>query len=70
MDAAAELVGTQQLQGISSHVMFLARGKTGPFRVSAEAIAVPRAGGGTHRRARRGRRRQGDHHRLPLFEEG
>ena len=38
MDAAAELVGTQQLQGISSHVMFLARGKTGPFRVSAEAI--------------------------------
>ena len=44
MDAAAELLGTQQLQGISSHVMFLARGKTGPFRVSAEVIAGTGAG--------------------------
>ncbi|MDV3129615.1 hypothetical protein M1247_32250 [Mycobacterium sp. 21AC1] len=27
------------LQGVSSHVMFLARGKTGPFRVDTEAFA-------------------------------
>jgi len=31
-------VGTDRLQGVSSHVMFLARGKIGPFRVSAEPI--------------------------------
>jgi len=38
LDAAAALVGTDRLQGVSSHVMFLARGKIGPFRVAAEAI--------------------------------
>jgi acyl-coenzyme A thioesterase PaaI-like protein len=38
-DAAAQLAGTDALQGISSHVMFLARGKVGPFRVEAEAMA-------------------------------
>lgn len=38
-DAAAGLVGTDQLQGASSHVMFLARGKVGPFRVEALPIA-------------------------------
>jgi hypothetical protein len=35
VDAAGGAVGTDQLQGISSHVMFLARGKVGPFRVEA-----------------------------------
>lgn len=38
MDAAAELVGTDRLQARSWHVMFLARGKVGPFRVDAEAV--------------------------------
>jgi acyl-coenzyme A thioesterase PaaI-like protein len=38
-DAAAQLAGTDALQGISSHVMFLARGKVGPFRVESEAMA-------------------------------
>ena len=38
LDAAAALVGSDQLQGVSSHVMFLSRGKAGPFRVEAEPI--------------------------------
>jgi len=38
LDAAAALVGSDRLQGVSSHVMFLARGKVGPFQVAAEAI--------------------------------
>jgi hypothetical protein len=38
-DAAAEAVKTDLLQGVSSHVMFLARGKVGPFRVEAEPHA-------------------------------
>lgn len=38
LDAAAALAGTDRLQGVSSHVMFLARGKVGPFRVVAEPI--------------------------------
>jgi hypothetical protein len=38
LDAAAEVAGTDQLQGVSSHVMFLARGKSGPFRVDAQPI--------------------------------
>jgi hypothetical protein len=37
-DAAAELAGTDRVQGVSSHVMFLARGKVGPFRVEAEPM--------------------------------
>ncbi|OAN37570.1 hypothetical protein [Mycolicibacterium iranicum] len=40
---AAELSGTTRLHGVSSHVMFVARGKAGPFRVDAET--VPGAGG-------------------------
>ncbi len=36
---AAETVGTDRLQGVSSHVMFVARGKTGPFRIEAEPLA-------------------------------
>jgi hypothetical protein len=38
-EVAAEVVGTDALQGISSHVMFLARGKVGPFRVETDAMA-------------------------------
>jgi hypothetical protein len=40
-DLAAAVAGTQELQGVSSHVMFLARGKTGPFRVDGDAFAGP-----------------------------
>ena len=36
MDAAAELAGTDALQIEDWHVMFVARGKTGPFRAVAE----------------------------------
>jgi hypothetical protein len=39
LDLAAGAVGTDRLQGVSSHVMFLARGKTGPFRAEGEAAA-------------------------------
>ncbi|HMC68642.1 MAG TPA: hypothetical protein VKJ07_05760 [Mycobacteriales bacterium] len=35
---ASELVGTAMLQMQSWHVMFLARGKVGPFRVEGEAV--------------------------------
>jgi hypothetical protein len=38
-DAAVEASGTDRLQIRSWHVMFLARGKTGPFRVDAEGFA-------------------------------
>jgi hypothetical protein len=38
-DAAQERARTDRLQVESAHVMFLARGKTGPFRVDAEAYA-------------------------------
>ena len=37
-ELAAEGAGTDRLQAISSHVMFLARGKVGPFRADAEAL--------------------------------
>lgn len=37
IDAAAEAVGTRRLQVVSWHVMFMARGKVGPFRVEATA---------------------------------
>jgi hypothetical protein len=39
IDLAASLVGTDRLQGVSSHVMFLARGKVGPFRVDGAPVA-------------------------------
>jgi hypothetical protein len=39
IDAAAELAGTDRIQGVSVHVMFLARGKVGPFRVDAEPMS-------------------------------
>jgi hypothetical protein len=38
IDLAAELVGTDRLQMEAWHVMFLARGKVGPFRVEGEAV--------------------------------
>jgi len=38
IDLAAELAGTDKLQMLSWHVMFLARGKVGPFRVEGEAV--------------------------------
>jgi hypothetical protein len=37
IDVAAELVGTDQLQMEAWHVMFLARGKIGPFRAEGQA---------------------------------
>ena len=41
VDLAAELAGTRRLQVRSWHVMFLARGKTGPFRVDGTTPAGP-----------------------------
>jgi hypothetical protein len=38
-DAAADFAGTDRLHGVSCHVMFVARGKAGPFRVDAEPMA-------------------------------
>lgn len=38
-DMAARVVGTERVQGVSSHLMFLARGKVGPFRVEGEPVA-------------------------------
>ncbi len=38
---AAELTGTTRLHGVASHVMFMARGKAGPFRVEAEPMSGP-----------------------------
>ncbi len=38
IDLAAERVGTDRLQMQTWHVMFLARGKIGPFRVDGEAV--------------------------------
>jgi len=40
-DLAAEVAGAGELQGVASHVMFLARGKAGPFRVDGDAFAGP-----------------------------
>lgn len=37
-DMAAQLVGTDRLQMSTWHVMFMARGKRGPFRVEGEAV--------------------------------
>ena len=41
VDAASEAAGTDRVQGVSAHVMFLARGKAGPFRVEAESMTGP-----------------------------
>jgi hypothetical protein len=37
IDLAAEAVGTRKLQVVSWHVMFMSRGKVGPFRVEGTA---------------------------------
>jgi len=39
LDTAASIAGTDALQGVSSHVMFVARGKVGPFRVEGEPFS-------------------------------
>lgn len=41
VDVVADLAGTRRLQVRSWHVMFMARGKTGPFRVDATAYDAP-----------------------------
>ena len=38
IESASGVAGTDQVQGVSSHVMFVARGKIGPFRVEAEPM--------------------------------
>lgn len=38
IDLAAELAGTRKLQVVSWHVMFMSRGKVGPFRVEGTAV--------------------------------
>lgn len=38
IDAAAAVAGTDRLHGMSCHVMFMARGKAGPFRVDTEPV--------------------------------
>jgi hypothetical protein len=37
IDLAADAVGTRKLQVVSWHVMFMSRGKVGPFRVDGTA---------------------------------
>ena len=37
IDMAADAVGTRKLQAVSWHVMFMSRGKVGPFRVDGTA---------------------------------
>ena len=37
-ELAAQIAGTAAVQGVSSHIMFLARGKVGPFRVECDPI--------------------------------
>jgi hypothetical protein len=39
IDLAADAVGTRKLQMVSWHVMFMSRGKVGPFRVEGTAHA-------------------------------
>jgi len=41
IDLASEAAGTDRLQMQSWHVMFMARGKIGPFRVDGEAVRAP-----------------------------
>ncbi|MGE2722223.1 hypothetical protein [Mycolicibacterium celeriflavum] len=38
IDGAAAAAGTDRLHGVSCHVMFMARGKSGPFRVDTEPV--------------------------------
>lgn len=41
IDAVAGVLGTDRLHGVSCHVMFMARGKAGPFRVDTEPVRGP-----------------------------
>ena len=41
VEGAAGIAGTDHIQGVSSHVMFLARGKFGPFRTEVEPMVGP-----------------------------
>ncbi|RBY84702.1 hypothetical protein [Blastococcus sp. TF02A-26] len=45
IEAASAVVGTDRLQVTSAHVMFLARGKEGPFRADARAVRGAGDGG-------------------------
>ena len=45
VDLAAQAVGTRMLQVRSWHVMFVARGKTGPFRVDGQAYRAGESDG-------------------------
>jgi acyl-coenzyme A thioesterase PaaI-like protein len=38
-DLVAQAAATDRVEAVSSHVMFLARGKVGPFRADAESVA-------------------------------
>jgi hypothetical protein len=38
LEQAAQIAGSDRLQGVSSHVMFVARGKAGPYPVETEPI--------------------------------
>jgi hypothetical protein len=38
VDAVAEAAGTDRVEAVSSHIMFLARAKVGPFRTDAERV--------------------------------
>jgi hypothetical protein len=44
-DLAADLAGIRKLQVVSWHVMFMSRGKVGPFRVEGTAHAANSIGG-------------------------
>ena len=44
---ATEAAGSDAITGVSSHVMFLARGKTGPFRYVSEVVGDQRSAAGT-----------------------
>jgi hypothetical protein len=46
IDLAASVAGTRALQVISWHVMFMSRGKVGPFRVEGTAHIAGSGGGG------------------------
>ena len=62
IDLAAELAGTRRMGVQSWHVMFLARGKVGPFRVDGSAYpGARRQGGRAPAHPRRGQRRPRHH---------
>jgi hypothetical protein len=44
-DLAADVAGTRKIQVISWHVMFMSRGKVGPFRVEGTAHSAGASGG-------------------------